>query len=99
VMPVTVLQHLEKQCGRPVHQLFDLVCGTSTGSVLATLLCLEKMPAADCKEVYLSLSREVFKMSNLLGMSQLFFNHAFYDSKLLQKQLRLGWGGERREGR
>ncbi len=88
LVPLTILKHLEEACGEPVHAMFDFVCGTSTGSLLASLLCLEKLSAQEAIKVYLSLSHEVFKMNNLKGVSHLFLNHAFYDSKLLQNYVR-----------
>lgn len=88
LIPITILKHIETICGQPVHKLFDFVCGTSTGSVLAALLCLEKFTAEKCKETYHDFSTEVFKMNNLLGISQFFLNHAFYDARLLEKVLR-----------
>lgn len=41
--------------------------------------------------LYRELSTEVFKMNNLLGIGQLFLNHAFYDAKLLEKIIRYAW--------
>ena len=35
LIPATVLQELERVAGRPTHELFDLVVGTSTGAVLS----------------------------------------------------------------
>ena len=90
LIPITVLKHIEDQCNQPIYKLFDFVCGTSTGSILAALLCLERVSARECREYYYDFSREVFKMNNLLGISQFFLNHAFYDARLLQKVLRLG---------
>ena len=40
--------------------------------------------------MYRRLSKKIFKMNNLLGLGQLFINQSFYDSKLLEKQVRLG---------
>lgn len=38
LVPAVVIQRLEEICGnRPVHELFDLVCGTSTGGAAPTL--------------------------------------------------------------
>lgn len=56
---------------------------------MASLLCLERESAKDCKEYYHDFSTEVFKMNNLLGISQFFMNHAFYDAKLLKRIIRL----------
>lgn len=68
--------------------MFDYVCGTSTGSIIAALLFVKKASIEDATSLYRELSTKVFKMNNLLGISQLFLTHAFYDTKLLQKIVR-----------
>jgi patatin-like phospholipase/acyl hydrolase len=35
VIPAMVMSEIEQRTGRPIHQLFDLIAGTSTGGVLA----------------------------------------------------------------
>jgi uncharacterized protein len=35
ILPAMVLAELERRTGRPTHQLFDLIAGTSTGGILA----------------------------------------------------------------
>ena len=71
-----------------VYELFDYVCGTSTGALVSGLLFVKKSTLAETERTYRELSMEVFKMNNLLGISQLFLNHAFYDYKLLEKIVR-----------
>ena len=71
-----------------VYELFDYVCGTSTGALVSGLLFMKKSTLAETERTYRELSMEVFKMNNLLGISQLFLNHAFYDCKLLEKIVR-----------
>jgi patatin-like phospholipase/acyl hydrolase len=39
VIPATVLGWLEQQAGRPIHELFDVIAGTSTGGIIALGLC------------------------------------------------------------
>lgn len=68
--------------------MFDYVCGTSTGSILAALLCVKKSSIEESEILYRELSSKVFKMNNLLGISQLFLSHAFYNQNLLQKIIR-----------
>lgn len=64
------------------------MCGTSTGALLSGLLFVKKNGLAETEKIYRELSTEVFKMNNLLGISQLFLNHAFYDCKLLERIVR-----------
>ena len=35
IIPAMVIAHIEKRMGRPAHELFDLMVGTSTGGILA----------------------------------------------------------------
>eukprot|EP00965_Chrysotila_dentata_P077011 2543105-Pleurochrysis_carterae.AAC.2 len=35
LLTLGMLKELERQSGKRVHELFDLVCGTSTGAILA----------------------------------------------------------------
>jgi predicted acylesterase/phospholipase RssA len=53
LIPAIVIQKIEELCGgRPVHELFDLVCGTSTGGILALGTCVAKRPIKDMIAVY-----------------------------------------------
>lgn len=88
LIPIAILKHLETVCRLPTHQMFDYVCGTSTGSLIAGLLCVKKAPIKEVESMYHEMSTKVFKMNNLMGLSQLFLNHAFYDRDLLLKIIR-----------
>src|SRR6059058_6023894 len=44
VIPATVCAAIERQCGKPIAELFDLIVGTSTGGILA---CSLARPGAD----------------------------------------------------
>ena len=35
IIPAMVVAHIERKMGRPAHELFDLMVGTSTGGILA----------------------------------------------------------------
>ena len=88
LIPTVVLSRLEELCGMKTYRMFDYVCGTSTGAILLGLLCLKRSDIAEIQQIYRELSTKVFKMNNLLGISQLFLNHAFYDAKMLEKVIR-----------
>lgn len=37
-MALEVLRKIEEEAGRPVNELFDMICGVSTGAILAVML-------------------------------------------------------------
>ena len=40
LISLEVLKHIEQESGKPIAELFDFVAGTSTGSIVATILLL-----------------------------------------------------------
>lgn len=46
LIPALVLEAIEERTGRPIHELFDVVAGTSTGSLITAMLTVPK-PASD----------------------------------------------------
>jgi patatin-like phospholipase/acyl hydrolase len=49
---VRLLRQLENRTGRRIHELFDLVCGTSTGGILAVALALMNFTLDQCEQIY-----------------------------------------------
>lgn len=47
-----MLRHIEKCSGKRIHELFDLICGTSTGGILAASLALQQFTLDDCEDIY-----------------------------------------------
>ena len=57
---VRILKELEKRTSKPIHRLFDLIVGTSTGALLAVALGLRKFSLAECEKIYKELGQKVF---------------------------------------
>lgn len=57
---VRLLGELERRCGKPIHKLFDLIVGTSTGGLLAVALGLRKFTLEECEDIYKVLGQRVF---------------------------------------
>ncbi|KAL6778960.1 hypothetical protein ACKKBF_B19310 [Auxenochlorella protothecoides x Auxenochlorella symbiontica] len=57
---VRMLRELEARTGRRVHELFDLIVGTSTGGLLAVALALRRMTLDECEAIYKVLGQRVF---------------------------------------
>ena len=47
-----MLWQLQERTGRRMHELFDLVCGTSTGGILAAALAVRCVSLEECEEIY-----------------------------------------------
>jgi len=55
-----MLKKIEELTGKPIHDSFDLICGTSTGAQLAVAISFKKYPLADYERIYKDLSTQVF---------------------------------------
>lgn len=52
---VQILKEIERGTGKQIHEMFDLVCGTSTGGMLAVALAIKLMSLEKCEEIYKNL--------------------------------------------
>ncbi|PWA96759.1 phospholipase,galactolipase [Artemisia annua] len=57
---VRILREIEKGCGKQIHEMFDLICGTSTGGMLAVALGIKLMSLEQCEDIYKNLGKLVF---------------------------------------
>ncbi|QHO21578.1 Phospholipase A I [Arachis hypogaea] len=57
---VKMLREIEKGTGKRIHELFDLICGTSTGGMLAVALGIKLMTLEECEDIYKNLGKLVF---------------------------------------
>eukprot|EP00898_Chlorokybus_atmophyticus_P001815 jgi/Chlat1/2634/Chrsp178S02477 len=58
---VQMLRRLEEGTGRRIFEMFDLICGTSTGGIMATAIGVRRMTLDECEDLYKQLGKEVFK--------------------------------------
>ena len=56
---VQLLRELEARTGRRIPEMFDLICGTSTGGLLAVALGLRGLSLDDCERIYKVLGQKV----------------------------------------
>ncbi|KAL0328786.1 UNVERIFIED_CONTAM: Phospholipase A I [Sesamum calycinum] len=57
---VKILKEIERNTGKQMHELFDLICGTSTGGMLAVALGIKAMSLERCEGIYKELGKVVF---------------------------------------
>ncbi|CAH1448316.1 unnamed protein product [Lactuca virosa] len=57
---VQILKEIEKGTGKQIHEMFDLICGTSTGGMLAVAIGIKLMSLEQCEDIYKNLGKLVF---------------------------------------
>ncbi|XP_042422913.1 phospholipase A I-like isoform X1 [Zingiber officinale] len=57
---VQMLKQIEQGTGKRIHEMFDLICGTSTGGMLAVALGIKLMTLEQCEDIYKELGKLVF---------------------------------------
>jgi calcium-independent phospholipase A2 len=61
LISLEVLAHIEMRTGgKRIHELFDVISGTSTGGLLALFFTVRKGAVAECRNMYYKLKDEVF---------------------------------------
>lgn len=88
VVALQTLRKLVELTQKPVHQLFDYICGVSTGAILAFMLGLFHMPLDECEELYRKLGSDVFSQNVIVGTVKMSWSHAFYDSQTWERILK-----------
>lgn len=94
--PAIILEHLEDLCHpHKIHELFDLICGTSTGGIIALGTCRSKVPIRAMTDIYENQAAEIWTpkhggAAKLLpfGMDKLVTTGGSYDAKNLENILR-----------
>lgn len=79
-MGIEALRHLESLTNKKVYEMFDLICGVSSGAILTMLLGGLHFSLDQCETLYRKLSTEIFSQSTFWGTSRLMWSHAYYDT-------------------
>ncbi|XP_076048519.1 calcium-independent phospholipase A2-gamma-like isoform X2 [Oratosquilla oratoria] len=91
LVALEILRKIEEKAQKPIHELFDYICGVSTGAIVAVLVGVHRKPLRDCKKLYRQLSTQIFSQSTIRGAKGLFMNNSYYDSDawtdILQKNM------------
>ena len=67
IVALEVLRQLEAVTGRRIHQMFDFICGVSTGAIIASFLGFHKKTIDEIEEIYKRLGQEIFTRNLIKG--------------------------------
>ncbi|XP_030753887.1 calcium-independent phospholipase A2-gamma-like isoform X2 [Sitophilus oryzae] len=87
ILVIEMLRKLEELSGKPAYEMFDMICGVSTGAIIGALIGLKQHTLDETTEIYRSISSRVFTQSTLKGTSSLVWSHSYYDTELWEKLL------------
>ncbi|KAL8432427.1 hypothetical protein Efla_000204 [Eimeria flavescens] len=96
VLTVALLKHIAASVGRELGDVFDIICGTSTGGIIAVLVGMEKASALELEALYDTLINEIFvKDSAAVAGARLVVRQAYYDESLWESLLQRAFGDTR----
>lgn len=61
-LTVKLLMELERRLGRPIHECFDLIVGTSTGGILAATIGIKRQSLEFALNLYRKLGKKIFEL-------------------------------------
>uniref|UniRef100_A0A8D8XT33 Calcium-independent phospholipase A2-gamma n=2 Tax=Cacopsylla melanoneura TaxID=428564 RepID=A0A8D8XT33_9HEMI len=86
---IELLRKLEQISGRRISDMFDYICGVSTGSILLSTVGIPNGRSLDeALTLYKSLSTDLFTQQKVKGYWNLAWSHAYYDTVKLESILR-----------
>ena len=88
VLSVAIMRELCKRVGKNPHEIFDIICGTSTGGIVAVLMGAKKLSVAETEYLYDEFIDKVFgkKSSVKLVTEQASYDELEFEN-ILSKQL------------
>ncbi|XP_063227393.1 calcium-independent phospholipase A2-gamma-like isoform X2 [Bacillus rossius redtenbacheri] len=92
VIVIELLKKLERLTGKRVYEMFDFICGVSTGAILLSVLVLQKKSLEEMSQLYKELSIKVFTQNAIWGTSNLMWSHSYYNTEMWESMLRQNIG-------
>uniref|UniRef100_A0A7S3EP51 PNPLA domain-containing protein n=3 Tax=Rhodosorus marinus TaxID=101924 RepID=A0A7S3EP51_9RHOD len=81
-----MLKHIKKLMGKDIHEMFDVICGTSTGAIIAASIGIRRKSVEECEKLYRELIGKVF-CKGPMATPKMVLTRAYYDSKILESVL------------
>lgn len=87
MLSVALLKQVMKRVGKDVFETFDVICGTSTGGILAVLFGIERRTVDEAEALYDKLVSKIFASSPLIQTTKLLLRTSYYDEVVWEQVL------------
>ncbi|KAF5280276.1 hypothetical protein FQR65_LT03084 [Abscondita terminalis] len=94
LLVIEMLRKLEELTEKRIHDMFDFVCGVSTGAIIASSVGMFRRDLDTLTALYRDISTKVFSQSPIWGTGNLVWSHSYYDTTLWEKHLKEYFGQE-----
>lgn len=88
LVSMEILRHIEKATNKKIYELFDLICGVSSGAILTMALGSGRFNLDQCETFYREMSENIFKTDFWSSTPRLLWSHAYYDAGVFEQTLR-----------
>lgn len=92
LLVIEMLRKLEELTGKRIYELFDYICGVSTGAIIACSVGVFRSDLDTLTGLYRDISTKVFNQSAIWGTGNLVWSHSYYDTGLWEKNLKEYFG-------
>lgn len=89
------LKKLERATGRQVHELFDIICGTSTGGLMTMLLGVKRLSLDEVSAAYEKVRKRMADHTTISGSVARLTGGCLYDDKMIDGLLQEILGEDR----
>mmetsp|Transcript_9061 Transcript_9061/g.18330 ORF Transcript_9061/g.18330 Transcript_9061/m.18330 type:complete len:808 (-) Transcript_9061:356-2779(-) len=87
IMSFEILKHMKHVTGCEIHEMFDIIAGTSTGAIIALSLGIHHKPVEEVESLYRELIGQVFA-KHPVNTPKMLLTRAYYDTKRLEDILK-----------
>lgn len=92
LVSLEILRYIEKATKKRIHELFDLICGVSSGAIITMAIGSGRFTLDQCEAFYRDMSENIFKTDIWSSTPRLFWTHAYYDATIFEKTLKSALG-------
>lgn len=93
LVSMEIIRHIETITKKRIHELFDIICGVSSGAIIAMAVGSCRYTLDECEAFYRKMSEDVFKTDWIwTSTPRLIMNHAYYDSLVFENVLKKAFG-------